>query len=199
MKTGTLRNLSQRDTPPGTGARADRFGACRLPGEGLAIAGSERARRSSRGRAFWRVVRCAQRPPMTARRRPLMTARSRRRAGNSGGAGIAVAASADGGHCLVPDKPGPGRERVLEPVCSEGVLQLLDELGFTPPKVSAIPAHQLDGGFPLRHRARPLPRRGCLPPTPAGRTPPGRGSPWVLSASRLMVRPSLSNFRASSS
>src|ERR671910_3603345 len=83
-------------------------------------------------------------------------------------------------------KPGPGRERVLEPVCSEGVLQLLDELGFTPPKVSAIPAHQLDGGFPLRHRARPLPRRGCLPPTPAGRTPPGRGSPWVLSASRLM-------------
>src|SRR5918994_878390 len=28
-------------------------------------------------------------------------------------------------------KPGPGRERVLEPVCAEGVFQLLDGLGFT--------------------------------------------------------------------
>src|ERR671910_1439320 len=28
MKTGSLRDLIQWDTPPGTGARADRFGAC---------------------------------------------------------------------------------------------------------------------------------------------------------------------------
>ena len=46
-----IRNLIQSDTPPGTGAQEDRFGASRLPGEGLPIAGSALAYRGSASRS----------------------------------------------------------------------------------------------------------------------------------------------------